>query len=145
MATENQNSDRPVLYFDDLRVGQRVVSGTYLLDEAQIIAFASQYDPQPFHTDPEGATNSLFGELVASGWHTAAITMRLMVDSGLPIAGGHIGVGVEIAWPRPTRPGSVLRVESEIIDLTPSRSRRTAGWPPSETRRSTTAERLCRS
>lgn len=112
-----------MLYFDDLRVGQRVVSGTYHLDEAQIVAFSRQFDPQPFHTDREGARDSLFGELVASGWHTAAITMRLMVDSGLPIAGGHIGVGVEIAWPRPTRPGSVLRVESEIVELTPSRSR----------------------
>jgi acyl dehydratase len=114
---------KAVNYFDDLQVGQRFTSGTHLVDEAQIKEFASQFDPQPFHLDAEAARGSLFEGLVASGWHTAAITMRLMVTSGLPIAGGLIGAGGEIAWPKPTRPGSVLHVESEILDLKPSKSR----------------------
>jgi acyl dehydratase len=115
--------DRPVLYFDDLHVGQRFVSGTHRIDESQIVAFASEFDPQPFHTDREAAKGTFFKELVASGWHTAAITMRLLVESGPPIAGGHIGVGVEISWPKPTRPGAELHVESEVVELRPSRSR----------------------
>jgi acyl dehydratase len=110
-------------YLEDLQVGQRFTSGTHLLDEAQIKAFARQFDPQPFHLDGEAAKNSLFGGLVASGWHTAAITMRLMVESGLPIAGGIIGSGGEIAWPKPTRPGAILHVESEVLELRPSKSR----------------------
>jgi acyl dehydratase len=116
-------ADKAVNYFDDLQVGQRFTSGTHLVDEAQIKEFARQFDPQPFHLDAEAARGSLFEGLVASGWHTAAITMRLMVTSGLPIAGGLIGAGGEIAWPKPTRPGSVLHVESEILDLKPSKSR----------------------
>ena len=116
-------ADKAVYYFDDLQVGQRFTSGEHLVDEAQIKAFAEQFDPQPFHLDAEAAKSSLFEGLVASGWHTAAITMRLMVKSGLPIAGGLIGAGSEIAWPRPTRPGSVLHVESEIMELKPSKSR----------------------
>ena len=111
------------LYFDELHVGQRFTSGTYLIDEEQIKAFAKQFDPQPFHLDAEAAKGTLFEGLVASGWHTAAITMRLLVEGGMPIAGGVIGAGAEISWPKPTRPGSVLRVESEILELRPSRSR----------------------
>jgi acyl dehydratase len=111
------------LYFDDLQVGQRFQSGTQLIDEEQIRAFAEQYDPQPFHLDAEAAKATLFDGLVASGWHTAAVSMRLLVGGGLPIAGGIVGVGAEIAWPRPVRPGAVLRVESEILELKPSRSR----------------------
>jgi acyl dehydratase len=110
-------------YFDDFHVGQRFGSETHALDVAQIKAFAAQFDPQPFHLDEQAAAGSLFGGLAASGWHTAAITMRLLVRSGLPIAGGIIGAGGEISWPRPTRPGDVLSVESEIVELTPSRSR----------------------
>ncbi|MDF2115072.1 MaoC family dehydratase [Roseiarcaceae bacterium H3SJ34-1] len=110
-------------YFDDFHVGQRFGSETHALDEAQIKAFAAQFDPQPFHLDEKAAAGSLFGGLAASGWHTAAITMRLLVRSGLPIAGGIIGAGGEISWPRPTRPGDVLSVESEIVEVTPSRSR----------------------
>ena len=111
------------LYLDDLHVGQRFVSGTHLIDAEQIKAFAKQFDPQPFHLDAEAAKDSMFEGLVASGWHTAAISMRLFVESGLKIAGGLIGAGAELSWPAPTRPGSILHVESEIIELRPSRSR----------------------
>ena len=111
------------LYLDDLTVGQRFSSGTHALDAGQVIAFASQFDPQPFHLDADAAKDLFFGELVVSGWHTAAITMRLLVDLGLPIAGGIIGAGGEIAWPLPTRPGDTLRVESEVLEIRPSKSR----------------------
>jgi acyl dehydratase len=111
------------LYLDDFHVGQRFTSATHVIDVAQIKAFARQFDPQPFHLDEEAAKGTMFGGLVASGWHTAAISMRLQVESGLPIAGGMIGIGGEMTWPRPTRPGDVLRVESEIKEVTPSRSR----------------------
>jgi acyl dehydratase len=122
MANLNPGDAKTALYFEDLQVGRRFQSGTQLIDEQQIRAFAEQYDPQPFHLDAEAAKATLFDGLVASGWHTAAVTMRLLVDCGLPIAGGIVGVGAEIAWPRPVRPGSVLRVESEILELRPSRS-----------------------
>ena len=112
-----------VLYLDDLHVGRRFTSGTHALDERQIISFAREFDPQPFHTDREAAKETLFRGLVASGWHTAAITMRLQVDGGLPIAGGIIGLGGELAWPTATRPGDVLHVESEVLAVVPSRSR----------------------
>jgi len=111
-----------LLYLDDLVVGQRFVSGTHLIDEQQIKAFANQFDPQPFHLDENAANETLFAGLVASGWHTAAITMRLLVDGGLPIAAGLVGAGGEIKWPTPTRPGAILQVESEVIELRPSRS-----------------------
>jgi acyl dehydratase len=111
------------LYLEDLHVGQRFTSGTHALDEDQVIAFASQFDPQAFHLDAEAAGAMFFGGLVASGWHTAAITMRLLVLGGVPIARGLIGVGAEVSWPRPTRPGDVLRVESEVVEISPSRSR----------------------
>jgi acyl dehydratase len=111
------------LYLDDLYPGQRFQSGSHEVDEAQIKAFAGQFDPQPFHLDHEAARNSLFAGLAASGWHTAAITMRLLVEGAAPIAGGVIGAGGEIHWPRPTRPGDILRVESEVLEVTPSRSR----------------------
>jgi acyl dehydratase len=111
------------LYLEDLAVGQRFTSAIHAIDEAQIKAFARTFDPQPFHLDEETAKDSLFGELVASGWHTAAITMRLLAEGGLPIANGVIGAGGEIAWPRPTRPGDALKVISEIEEITPSRSR----------------------
>ncbi|HXX85838.1 MAG TPA: MaoC family dehydratase [Casimicrobiaceae bacterium] len=111
------------LFLEDFHAGQRFRSGSHAIDEAQIKAFAAQFDPQPFHLDEAAARASLFSGLAASGWHTAAITMRLMVDGGVPIAGGIIGAGGEIAWPKPTRPGDVLRVESEVMDVVPSRSR----------------------
>ncbi len=114
---------KEALYLKDLHVGQRFQGGTHQIDEEQIRAFAEQFDPQPFHLDAEAAKATLFDGLVASGWHTAAISMRLLVTSGLPVAGGVVGAGGEIAWPKPTRPGAVLHVESEIVELRPSRSR----------------------
>jgi len=111
------------LYLEELHVGQRFASGAHAVDEAQIKAFAGQFDPQPFHLDDATAKETLFAGLAASGWHTAAITMRLLVDGGAPIAGGIIGAGGEVRWPKPTRPGDILHVESEILDVTPSRSR----------------------
>jgi acyl dehydratase len=114
--------DEGPYYLDDLRVGQRFTTGEYELSADRAIAFARDWDPQPFHTDPGAAADSFFGELVASGWHTAAITMRLIVQD-LPIAGGLIGAGGEISWPAPTRPGAVLHVEGEVLEVRPSRSR----------------------
>ena len=111
------------LYMDDLKVGDRFTSGEHRIDAEQIREFARQYDPQVFHLDAEAAKRTFFGELVASGWHTAAITMRLLVDGGMPIAGGLIGGGSSLEWPNPTRPGDVLRVESEVLAINPSRSR----------------------
>ena len=111
------------LYFDDLQIGQRFTSRAYVVDEEQIKSFARQFDPQPFHLDHEAAKNSLFSGLAASGWHTAAITMRLLVEGGLPLAGGVIGAGGELDWPNPTRPGDTLQVESEVLEVRPSQSR----------------------
>ena len=111
------------LYLDDLQVGQRFTSAEYRIDEDGIKAFAAEFDPQPFHLDTAVANASLFGGLAASGWHTAAITMRLMVTGGVPLATGIIGLGGEIAWPRPTRAGDTLHVESEIVEILPSRSK----------------------
>jgi acyl dehydratase len=119
--------DSTALYLDDLKVGQRFLSGTHALDANEIKAFARQFDPQPFHLDEETAKNTFFAGLAASGWHVAAITMKLLVVGGAPIAGGVIGAGCEIAWPNPTRPGDVLHVESEVIEITPSRSRPNRG------------------
>ena len=111
------------LYLDDFQVGQRFMSGSHSVDEDQITRFAREFDPQPFHLDDGAAKDTLFAGLAASGWHTAAITMRLLVDGGAPIAGGIVGLGGEISWPSPTRPGDVLQVESEVVQVTPSRSR----------------------
>jgi acyl dehydratase len=111
------------LYLDDLRVGQRFTSGSYLMEETRIKEFAAEFDPQPFHLDEAAAGASIFKGLAASGWHTAAVAMRLLATGGLPFANGLVGVGGEIAWPRPTRPGDTLSIESEIVEITPSRSK----------------------
>jgi acyl dehydratase len=110
-------------YLDELHVGQRFVSGTHVVDAGQIVAFAAQFDPQPFHLDEKAALSTVFAGLAASGWHTAAITMRLPVEGGLPLASGFVGAGGELAWPKPTRPGDILRVDSEVIEIKPSRPR----------------------
>jgi acyl dehydratase len=123
MANLDPGGGQAALFLEDLQVGQRFVSGTHQIDEEQIRAFAQQFDPQPFHLNSESAKATLFGGLVASGWHTAAITMRLLVGGGLPIAGGIVGASAEIAWPSPVRPDAALHVESEILELRPSRSR----------------------
>ena len=111
------------LYLEDLYVGQRFTSGSYRMDEERIKAFAEEFDPQPFHLDQAAAHATIFGGLSASGWHTAAVAMRLLVTGGLPLGNGIIGLGGELAWPKPTRPGDTLRVESEVVDIVPSRSK----------------------
>ena len=108
MISGEVGGDDP-LYLDDLQVGQRFTSKTHVVDAAPIKAFARQFDPQPFHLDDDAAKDSLFSGLVASGWHTAAITMRLLVERGLPLAGGVVGAGGELSWPRPTRPATSCR------------------------------------
>ena len=113
---------RDQLYLEDLYAGQRFESGPHTLDVEQIKRFARDFDPQPFHTDEEGAKDSFFGSLAASGWHTAAITMRLLTES-VPVAGGLIGAKTEVTWPKPTWPGDTLHVESEILSVTPSKSK----------------------
>lgn len=110
------------LYLDDLSVGQRFHAGPVTVTEPEIVAYARQFDPQPFHLDAEAAKDTFFGGLAASGWHTASLTMRLIVQA-TPFAGGVIGGGGEISWPRATRPGDTLRVESEVLEVQPSRSR----------------------
>lgn len=111
------------LYLEDLAVRQRFVSGTQTIGAADIVRFAAEYDPQPFHMDAAAGRETLFGGLVASGWHTAGITMRLLVSGGLPIAGGIIGSGGELLWTSPVRPGDTLQVESEVLEIIPSRSK----------------------
>jgi len=110
------------LYLEDLHVGQRFESREHLLDEAQITAFAAEFDPQPFHLSDDGAAGTVFGSLAASGWHTAALTMRLLVES-VPLADGLVGIELELAWPRPTRSGMALKVASEELDIVSSRSK----------------------
>lgn len=116
-----------LLYLDDMSVGMKFTSGTYLMDEAGIKAFAAQFDPQSFHLDEAAAQASVFQGLAASGWHTAAVAMRLLITGGLPFASGAVGLGGEIEWPRPTRPGDLLHVESEIVEILPSRSKPNQG------------------
>jgi len=111
-----------LLYLDDLSVGQRFTSAIHVVEETEIKAFAAQYDPQPFHLDHDAAKGTIFGGLAASGWHTAAITMKLLVGC-LPLAGGILGAGGEIAWPKPTRPGDQLQVTAEITEIIRSKSR----------------------
>jgi len=118
----NHENDDP-LYLEDLRVGQRFTSSVYALSEEQIKAFAAEFDPQPFHLDNAAAQTSIFRGLAASGWHTAAITMRLLVTSKMRFAAGTIGLGGEIEWPLPVRPGDSLHVESEITEISPSRTK----------------------
>jgi len=110
------------LYLEDLHVGQSFVSRTHALDAEQIKRFAADYDPQPFHLSDEGAAGTMFETLAASGWHTMALTMRLLVES-VPLADGLIGASTEVSWPRPTRPGMVLQAFSEIADIRPSKSK----------------------
>lgn len=110
------------LYLDDLAVGAEFNSEKYAVRAEEIREFAKNFDPQPFHLNEDVARKTLFDGLVASGWHTAAITMRLLVHS-VPLAGGLIGVGGELSWPRPTRPGDVLNVVSTIVNISPSKSK----------------------
>jgi acyl dehydratase len=111
------------LYFDDLEVGDTFTSGTHEVTVDDIKRFAHEFDPQPFHLDDGAARETMFGGLAASGWHTAAITMRLLVTGGPKLANGILGAGGEIEWKTPTRPGDILHVDSEVVELIPSRSR----------------------
>ena len=119
-STAKQSAE---LYLEDLFVGQRFTSGTYTMDEDLVKAFATEFDPQPFHLDRTAAQATVFQGLAASGWHTAAVTMRLLVTGGLPLGNGIIGLGGDLTWPNPTRPGDTLHVESEVVEITPSGSK----------------------
>jgi acyl dehydratase len=115
-------------YLEDFSVGQKFGSGRLRVDKDRIKTFAAEFDPQPFHLDETAARNTIFQGLAASGWHTAALSMRLLVDGELKPAGGIVGAGFdEFRWPRPVRPGDELRVESEILEVRPSQSRPTQG------------------
>ncbi len=111
-------------FFEDFAVGQVFATGKLLVDTDQIKSFAKQFDPQPYHLDEEAAQKSPFRGLAASGWHTAALTMRLMVDGDFKPAGGILGVGFDaLSWPKPVRPGDELHAKSEILEVRPSKSR----------------------
>ena len=116
-------------YLEDFAPGQKHVSAGLRVDAEAIKAFAAQFDPQPFHTDEDAARGSFFGGLAASGWHTAALTMKLLVQSGFQPAGGIIGSRAdELAWPRPVRPGDELHIEAEVLEVRPSKSRPGQGF-----------------
>jgi acyl dehydratase len=111
-------------YFEDFAAGQIYQTGKIRVDKEHIVAFATQFDPQPYHLDDEAARQSVFGGLAASGWHTAAVTMRLMVDGEFKPADGILGVGFDdLSWPRPVRPGDELHARSEVLEVRPSKSR----------------------
>jgi acyl dehydratase len=127
MATETTRMNPP-LYLEDLAAGQTFGTGTVEVEADRVKAFAAEFDPQPFHMEEQAGQASLFGRMVASGWHTAALTMKLLAEGELKIAGGLIGLGVEdLRWPRPTYPGDVLRVESDVLDVRPSQSQPSRG------------------
>ncbi len=115
-------------FFDDVSVGDRFTGGPVTVSAEEIIGFAGQFDPQPFHLDHEAAASTLFGGLAASGWHTAGLTMRMIVGSDAKLAGGYIGLGVDaVTWPKPTRPGDTLRIEGEVLEARLSAKRPTNG------------------
>ena len=116
-------------FLEDIPAGQSFRTGTVRVTLEEIKRFAREFDPQPFHVDEEAAKSSFFSGLAASGWHTAALTMRLIVDAPFQPAGGQIGVRLEeLRWPRPTRPGDELHVITEILEVRPSDSRPGYGW-----------------
>jgi acyl dehydratase len=112
-----------MLYFEDIAAGQTYRSPNLPVDAASITRFAAEFDPQPFHLDDAAARDSMFEGLAASGWHTAALTMKLCLISDFRPAGGIIGVGGELLWPQAVRPGDALRVEIEVLETRVSRSR----------------------
>jgi acyl dehydratase len=117
-----------MLYYEDLEIGKVYGSVEIAVTEREAIEFAKAYDPQPFHTDKEAAMESVFGQLVVSGWHTAALTMRLRVTGELRLAGGWVGMGVEgMKWPKPVLPGDTLRATTEVIEKRESKSNPTRG------------------
>ena len=115
-------------YLEDFAAGQTFGSGRLRIEKQRIETFAAEFDPQPFHLDEQAARNTLFGGLEASGWHTAAVSMRLLAESELKPAGGIIDAGFdELRWPRPIRPDDELRVESEVLEVRPSQARPNQG------------------
>src|SRR6478609_1307766 len=117
-----------IYHLEDLEPGQRYGSGRLRVEAAEIRDFAARFDPQPFHLDDDAARETLFRGLAASGWHTAALTMRLLVEGEFAPAGGIVGGGFdELRWPQPVRPGDELHVESEILEVRPLRSRPAQG------------------
>jgi len=111
-------------YLEDFAAGQMYGSGWLRVEQERMKTFAEEFDPQPFHLDEEAARDTIFRGLAASGWHTAALTMRLLVESELKPVGGIIGIGFdEFRWPHPVRPGDELRIESEVLEVRPSNSR----------------------
>ncbi len=126
----------PERYFEDFAVGQVFKpTGRVRVSKDDIIAFAQRFDPQPFHLDEEAAQRSVFGQLVASGWHTAAMTMSLIARAEHRAAGGTVGLGFDsLRWPMPVFPGDELRIESEVIEVRPSRSRPDQGLVKMRTR-----------
>jgi len=110
-------------HFEDFAVGQTFGSGRVRVDKERIKSFAAEFDPQPFHLDEEAARHTIFRGLAASGWHTAALTMRLLVEGDSKPAGGIIGLGLdELRWPLPVRPGDELHVEGEVVEVSLSHS-----------------------
>jgi acyl dehydratase len=116
------------LWLDDIHVGHKFRTDVYDLTADDIVEFATKWDPQPFHVSDETARGTFFKGLAASGWHTAAITMRLLVTSGMPLANGIIGAGGEVAWPTATRPGDHLHVEGEVVDVHTAKPNATRGF-----------------
>ena len=116
---------RKEYYFEDFAVGQTFRSSPYRMERDSMVAFAREFDPQPQHLSEDAAAASQFGRLVASGWHTAAVSMRLFISDALPpISGGGQGAGMDaLAWPRPVLPGDELRVQAEVVAARASRSR----------------------
>lgn len=115
-------------YLEDFAAGQSYRSGRLRVDEERVKTFAAEFDPQPFHLDADAARGSIFGGLAASGWHTAAMTMRLLVQSEFKPAGGIIGAGFdEFRWPLPVRPGDELYLDIEVLEVRPSKSRPNQG------------------
>jgi acyl dehydratase len=121
-------------HYDAVEIGETDSFGSYEVTREEILSFGNQYDPQPFHTDPEAARESMFGELVASGWHTAAMTMRMLVDNYLLESGAMGSPGLEeLRWRVPVRPGDVLSVETEVVDKEPWDDDRGVVWTDTRT------------
>jgi acyl dehydratase len=124
-----------VKYWEDFAVGEVIELGSCSITEAEVLAFARKYDPQPFHTDPEAARRSIFGGLIASGWHTGAMFIRMVVEHMTPVHATSGAMGFDdLKWIRPVRPGDVLSVESEIREKIESRSRPDRGTVKIESR-----------
>jgi len=125
--------ERTTRYFEDYQPGLTVDCGSFSISEAEIIAFAKDYDPQPFHIDPVGSAEGPYGGLIASGWQTTSLTMRLLVEHFLDEQTSLGAAGVdEIRWPRPVRPGDTLRVHAVVLDVRRSRSKPDRGIVRSE-------------